>query len=138
MKRKKEYREIAESYINKADRLRENEKKRGPIVEIKNLHEKISDLYMKASNIYRKIGDAEKANDTYREAKHFKWPEVRKPSLENTMAISCIGCLVLGLIFVSLKITGASIGAEGTSSILSIIFFVLGVVLAFFYFRKKK
>ena len=138
MRRKQERYEEAMMYVKKADALRKKEKEKGKFGEIENLHGQISDLYKKGANVLYDIGEKSKAK-TYRlMAKPFTWPEAKKNRLVRILSFSSIGCLAVALIFVSLKMTGAVVGAEGSFSVLSFVFFVLGIVSALLYFRKKK
>ncbi|MAG78792.1 hypothetical protein CMI40_00245 [Candidatus Pacearchaeota archaeon] len=56
-----------------------------------------------------------------------------------SLAILAIGSFIVALFFFSVNITGNAIGnlAYNTSNWIGLILFVLGLVLAFFYFKKR-
>jgi membrane protease YdiL (CAAX protease family) len=69
------------------------------------------------------------------EARKSKKPKM-KP-LQRVFAILSIGSLFVSLVFISLNLTGSTIGSEDTGGIVSVVLFVLGLVFTLFYFREK-
>ena len=121
-----EYKKAAETYEEAGDEIRGKcallgVKKKGTMAEV---------YFKKADEIYEHLLP-EKRSSGYR---------FRKKNLEQTtaVAVAIIG-LIGGIFFLSSNFTGFAIANNtNVSNIVGVIFFLVGIVGAVFYFRKNK
>jgi len=99
----------------------------------------LKDLNEKAKKIQKIVQEAKTKNEFFSDVfLEDKFPHKGKSLESLTYAIISISLFVVSLIFVSVSFTGNVIGGinENYSRIISICFFVCGLIFTFFYLRK--
>jgi len=120
---------------------------------IEELHRKVSILYQRAAEQWKKIGKRNKALEDYRNSLEYAWRPGDKERLQKIIdeiyqsksrrglfSILSIVFLLASLFFVSFSLTGNAIAnlSADNMTLAGTGLFILGLVFAFFYIQEKR
>jgi len=123
-----------------------------PFEEIERLYSRAYGKFRIAGNTWRELGYQKRARECYQSAEKYKdkGKEARKSEiyrkkskgLQNRLGFATLSIISISiaLISISFNLTGYAIGGlnQNFTRLIGVLSFILGLIFAFFYVRKKK